>query len=89
MGSVPNIVVLNPSDDVEAKATIYSAEEYYGSVYIRLGRLATPTIHDENYKFEIGKGEVLSEGKDVAAIGLMVAIALDIFLGKGYIISRG
>ncbi|BCZ44207.1 transketolase [Clostridium gelidum] len=79
MRSIPNMVVLNPADDVEAKAAIYAAAEYYGPVYIRLGRLATPTIHDENYKFEIGKGEVLSEGKDVAIIatGLMVAKALD------------
>ena len=79
MRSIPNMVVLNPSDDVEAKAAIHAASEYYGPVYIRLGRLATPTIHDENYKFQIGKGEVLSEGKDVAIIatGLMVAKALE------------
>lgn len=79
MRSVPNMVVLNPADDVEAKAAIHAAAEYYGPVYIRLGRLATPTIHDENYKFKIGKGEVLSEGKDVAIIatGLMVAKALE------------
>jgi len=79
MRSIPNMVVLNPSDDIEAKAAIHAAAEYYGPVYIRLGRLATPTIHDENYKFQIGKGEVLSEGKDVAIIatGLMVAKALE------------
>ena len=79
MRSIPNMVVLNPADDIEAKAAIFAAAEYYGPVYIRLGRLATPTIHDENYKFEIGKGEVLSEGKDVAIIatGLMVAKALE------------
>lgn len=79
MRSIPNMVVLNPSDDVEAKAAIHAAAEYYGPVYIRLGRLAVPTIHNENYKFEIGKGEVLSEGKDVAIIatGLMVAKALE------------
>lgn len=79
MRSIPNMVVLNPSDDVEAKAAIHAAAEYYGPVYIRLGRLAVPTIHNENYKFKIGKGEVLSEGKDVAIIatGLMVAKALE------------
>ncbi|KZL89885.1 transketolase family protein [Clostridium magnum] len=79
MRSIPNMVVLNPSDDVEAKAAIFAAAEYYGPVYIRLGRAATPTIHDENYKFEIGKGEVLKEGKDVAIIatGIMVAKALE------------
>lgn len=79
MRSVPNMVVLSPSDDVETKAAIHAATEYYGPVYIRLGRLATPTIHDKNYKFEIGKGEVLKEGKDVAIIatGIMVAKALE------------
>ncbi len=79
MRSIPNMVVLNPADDVEAKQAIFAAAEYYGPVYIRLGRAATPTIHDENFKFEIGKGEVLKEGKDVAIIatGIMVAKALD------------
>lgn len=79
MRSIPNMVVLNPADDVEAKAAIYAATEYYGPVYIRLGRAATPTLHDENYKFEIGKGEVLKEGKDIAIIatGIMVAKALE------------
>ena len=79
MRSIPNMVVLNPADDVEAKAAIHAAAEYYGPVYIRLGRAATPTIHDEKYEFEIGKGEVLKEGKDVAIIatGIMVAKALE------------
>jgi transketolase len=79
MRSIPNMLVLNPADDVEAKAAVHAAAEYYGPVYIRFGRLATPTIHNENYKFEIGKGEVLSEGKDVAIIatGIMVAKALE------------
>lgn len=79
MRSIPNMVVLNPADDIEAKAAIHAAAEYYGPVYIRLGRLAIPTIHDENYKFQIGKGEVLVEGKDVAIIatGIMVAKALE------------
>jgi len=79
MRSIPGMVVLSPSDDVEAKKAIFAAAEYYGPVYIRLGRLATPTIHDENYEFQIGKGEVLRKGVDVAIIatGLMVAKALD------------
>ena len=79
MRSIPNIVVLNPADDVEAKAIIHAAAEYYGPVYIRLGRAATPTIHNENFDFKIGKGEVLVEGKDVAIIatGIMVAKALE------------
>jgi len=79
MRSIPGMVVLSPSDDVEAKAAIFAAAEYYGPVYIRLGRLATPTIHDDNYKFQLGKGEVLRKGVDVAIIatGLMVAKTLD------------
>jgi len=79
MRSIPNMVVLNPADAIEAKQAIFAAAEYYGPVYIRLGRAATPTIHDENYKFEIGKGEVLKEGSDVAIIatGIMVAKALE------------
>lgn len=79
MRSIPNMVVLNPADDVEAKAIIHAAVEYNGPVYIRLGRAATPTIHNDNYKFEIGKGEILLEGKDVAivATGIMVAKALE------------
>lgn len=79
MRSIPNMVVLSPSDGIEAKAAVLAAAEYYGPVYIRLGRANTPTIHDENYKFEIGKGEVLKVGKDVAIIatGIMVAKALE------------
>ncbi len=79
MRSIPNMVVLNPADDIEAKAAIYASTEYYGPVYIRLGRVAVPTIHDENYKFEIGKGEILIEGNDVAIIatGIMVAKAME------------
>ena len=75
MRSIPNIVVLNPADDVEAKAIIHAAAEYYGPVYIRLGRAATPTIHNENFDFKIGKGEVLVEGKDVAIIATVVNIS--------------
>ncbi|MEN8078560.1 transketolase family protein [Clostridioides difficile] len=79
MRSIPNMVVLNPADDIEAKAAIHAAAKYYGPVYIRLGRAATPTIHDSNYKFNIGKGEIITEGKDVAIIatGIMVAKAFE------------
>lgn len=79
MRSVPNMVVLNPADDIEANAAIYAAAEYYGPVYIRLGRATTPTIHDESYKFEIGKGEILLEGNDavIIATGIMVAKAME------------
>lgn len=80
MRSIPNMVVISPADVVEAKKAIFAAKEYYGPVYIRLGRAATPDIHDENYEFKIGKGEILfSSGNDVAIIatGIMVAKALD------------
>lgn len=79
MRSIPNMVVLNPSDAIEAKKAVYAAVEYYGPVYIRLGRAAVPVIHKENYEFKIGKGEVLREGKDVliVATGIMVAKALE------------
>ncbi len=80
MRSIPGMVVLNPSDDVEARAAVKAAYEHQGPVYLRFGRLAVPVIHDEaDFKFEIGKGEVLADGKDVAIIatGLMVAEALE------------
>lgn len=79
MRSIPGMVVLCPSDDVETKAAVKAAYEHAGPVYLRFGRLAMPVIHDEaNYKFEIGKGETLREGSDVALIatGLMTAEAL-------------
>jgi len=79
MRGIPNMVVLNPSDAVEAKKAIFAAVDYYGPVYIRLGRVATPVIHDEGYDFKIGKGEILCHGKDVVIIatGIMVAKSLD------------
>lgn len=80
MRSVPNMVVLNPADAVEARAAVLTAAEYYGPVYIRLGRLAVPVLFDEgNYKFEIGKAVTLREGKDVTimATGYMVSKALE------------
>lgn len=79
MRSIPNMVVLNPSDAVETKQAIFAAAEYKGPVYIRLGRMSVPVLHDENYKFEIGKGEVLKEGTDVTIIatGIMVSMALE------------
>lgn len=79
MRSIPNMVIINPSDAVEAKKAITEAINYYGPVYIRLGRAATPVIHKEDYEFKIGKGEVLREGKDVliVATGIMVSKALD------------
>ncbi len=80
MRTIPGMVVINPSDDVEAKAAVQAAIEHDGPVYLRFGRLATPVINDTpDYKFELGKGVVLREGKDVAIIatGLCVAEALE------------
>ena len=80
MRSIPGMVVLSPSDDVEARAAVKAAYKYEGPVYIRFGRLAVPVFHDEeNFTFEIGKGEVVKEGNDVAIIatGLMVQEAIE------------
>ena len=79
MRAIPGMVVINPADDIEAKAAVKAAYEHVGPVYLRFGRLAVPVINDnEDYKFEIGKGIVLREGKDVAIIatGLEVAESL-------------
>jgi transketolase len=79
MRTIPGMVVLSPSDDIEAKAAVEAAYLYEGPVYLRFGRLAVPVIHDEGFKFEIGKGEQLTDGSDIAIIatGLMVAEALE------------
>lgn len=79
MRSLPNMVVLNPADGVEAKQAIYKASEHNGPVYIRLGRSGVPIIFNEDYKFEIGKGVELETGDDVTIIatGVMVKKALD------------
>ncbi len=79
MRTIPGMVVINPSDDVEAKAAVEAAYEHVGPVYLRFGRLAVPVINDnDDYKFELGKGIVLREGKDVAIIatGLEVSESL-------------
>lgn len=80
MRTIPGMVVINPSDDVEAKAAVFAAYEHQGPVYLRFGRLAVPVINDNpDYKFELGKGIVLREGKDVTIIatGLEVAESLE------------
>lgn len=80
MRTIPGMVVINPADDVEARAAVRAAYEYVGPVYLRFGRLAVPTIYDEtNYKFEIGKGITLRDGKDITifATGLMVYESLN------------
>lgn len=79
MRTIPGMVVINPSDDVEAKAAVRAAIEHEGPVYLRFGRLAVPVINDKpDYKFELGKGVVLREGKDVTIIatGLPVSECL-------------
>ncbi len=79
MRQIPGMVVINPADDVEARAAVKAAYEHVGPVYLRFGRLAVPVMNDEDsYKFEIGRGVVLKEGTDVTifATGLEVCEAL-------------
>ena len=79
MRTIPGMVVICPSDDVEAKAAVRAAVEYEGPVYLRFGRAAVPVINDRpDYKFEMGKGVLLKEGKDVTivATGICVDSAL-------------
>ncbi len=79
MRAIPGMVVICPADDIEAKQAVKAAYNYEGPVYLRFGRLPVPVFHNESYKFEIGKGEVISEGSDVTVIanGLMVAEAIE------------
>jgi len=78
MRTIPGMVVMSPADDVEARAMVKAAYHHVGPVYMRFGRAAVPVVHEEGMHFEIGKGEVLRDGKDVAIIanGLMVYEAL-------------
>ena len=79
MRSIPGMVVISPADDVEARAAVIAAYNYQGPVYLRFSRLATPVFHDpETYEFQIGKGEKLTDGYDIAVIstGLMTNEAL-------------
>lgn len=80
MRTIPGMVVINPADDVEARAAVRAAYEHQGPVYLRFGRLAVPVINDRpDYKFELGKGVVLREGKDltIIATGLPVSNCLE------------
>ncbi len=80
MRTIPGMVVMCPSDDIEAKAAVMAAAEYEGPVYMRFGRAACPIINDKpDYKFEIGKGTVVKEGKDltIVATGICVGNALE------------
>lgn len=79
MRTIPGMVVINPSDAVEARAAVEAAINYYGPVYLRFGRMAVPVINDnEDYKFEIGKGIKMADGSDVTIIatGLLVEPAI-------------
>lgn len=79
MRAIPGMVIINPADDIEARAAVLAAAEYEGPVYMRFGRLAVPRIFDDSYKFELGKAVTLREGADVTIIatGLMVNEALE------------
>ena len=78
MRSIPGMTVICPADDIEAKAAVKAAYEMEGPVYLRFGRLAIPQFHEEGFNFQIGKGEVLRDGTDVAIIanGLLVYEAI-------------
>lgn len=78
MREIPGMVVLNPCDDIEARKAVRAAYAIDGPVYLRFGRLPVPILHDEDYDFQIGKGEVLREGKDITIIatGLCVSESL-------------
>ena len=78
MRTIPGMTIINPADDIETREAVFAAAEIDGPVYLRFGRLATPRIFDENYKFELGKGVQIKEGTDVTIIatGLMVNEAI-------------
>ncbi len=78
MRTIPGMVILNPADDTEARKCVEAAVKYDGPVYLRFGRLGVPVMYGEDYDFQIGKGNVLADGKDVTivATGLMVAEAM-------------
>ena len=79
MRTIPGMVVMSPSDDIEARKCVKAAAEYVGPVYMRFGRYAVPVFNDPDMKFEIGKGQLVREGRDVTIIatGIEVASALD------------
>jgi transketolase len=79
MREIPGMVVMCPADDTEARKAVRAAVKHEGPVYIRFGRAAVPVVFDEDYDFQIGKGSVIREGKDVSIIanGLCVASAIE------------
>lgn len=89
MRGIPNMVVVQPVDDIEAMAAIKAVYKHDGPCYVRLGRAGVETINTDDYEFELGKGKILREGKDIAilATGMMVMEALkayDILLEEGF-----
>ncbi len=79
MRAIPGMTVMCPSDDVESRAMVKAAYEMEGPVYMRFSRAPTPVYHSEGFKFEIGKGELLQDGTDIAIIatGIMVPEAIE------------
>ena len=79
MRTIPGMTIINPADAVEARAAVEAAILHDGPCYLRFGRLAVPVINDPEYKFELGKGVTMADGKDVTIIatGIMVAMALE------------
>ena len=79
MRTIPQMVIINPADDIEAQQAVAAAIDHEGHVYLRFGRLAVEDINPADYKFELGKGVKLKDGKDVTivATGLMVEKALE------------
>lgn len=79
MTAIPNMTVINPADDVEAKAAVLAMADYEEPTYMRFGRLAVPIFNAPDYRFEVGKGVTLKDGKDITIIatGLMVAEAIE------------
>ena len=87
MRTIPGMVVMCPSDDVEARAAVKAALDYVGPVYIRFGRAAVPVINDRpDYHFEIGKGKVVKEGKDVTIVA--TGICVDSALGAAALLKE-
>ncbi len=86
MRTIPGMVVMVPSDDIEARAAVRAAAEYEGPVYIRLGRAAVPVVNDPaTFKFEMGKGQVVKEGKDITIIA--TGICLDSAIGAAKLLE--
>ena len=82
MRTIPGMTVMCPADDVEARAMVKAAYKMTDPCYMRFGRAATPVFHEEGYHFEIGKGEVLRDGKDIAIIATGILVPEAIEAGK-------